>query len=105
MRRLAPEARHAIRIEIKKLRYAAEFFASLFGDAGRAKRRKAALSTLETLQEVLGDLNDIAVGAEEHATGALAALQAEQAGRVGPLLSEAKAAAHTLRDLEPFWRD
>ena len=105
MRRLAPEARHAIRIEIKKLRYAAEFFASLFGDAGRAKRRKAALSTLETLQEVLGDLNDIAVGAEEHATGALAALQAEQAGRVVPLLSEAKAAAHTLRDLEPFWRD
>jgi inorganic triphosphatase YgiF len=105
LRRLSPEARHAIRIEIKKLRYAAEFFASLFGEAGRAKRRKAALSTLETLQEVLGDLNDIAVGAAETATGALAALQAEQAARVEPLLAEVKEAARALRDAEPFWRD
>ena len=104
LRRLAPEARHEVRIEIKKLRYAAEFFASLFEEAGGVKRRKTALTTLATLQETLGDLNDIAVGAEEAATGALATLQGEQAARVGPLLAEARDAVRRFRDLEPFWR-
>lgn len=104
LRRLAPEARHEVRIEIKKLRYAAEFFASLFEEAGGVKRRKTALATLATLQETLGDLNDIAVGEEEAATGALAALQSEQAARVGPLLAEARNAVRRFRDLEPFWR-
>jgi triphosphatase len=53
--------RHKLRIQAKKLRYAAEFFASLYGSKRAAKRRHKFLSALERLQDGLGDLNDIAV--------------------------------------------
>ena len=46
---------HALRIEIKKLRYAAEFFSSLY-----ERRTKAYTAALAGLQEVLGGLNDAA---------------------------------------------
>ena len=55
-----PEERHATRIAAKKLRYAAEFFASLFTH-GNSRRF---ISTLAQLQDVLGVLNDITVTAE-----------------------------------------
>jgi CHAD domain-containing protein len=61
---LEPEARHEVRIEIKKLRYGAEFFGPLFRGTKAKKRRKQALASLEQLQEVLGELNDIAVGGD-----------------------------------------
>lgn len=51
------EHRHALRIELKKLRYAGEFFASLFPE----KRVKAYLKRLSALQDVFGHLNDAAV--------------------------------------------
>jgi triphosphatase len=53
--------RHKLRIQAKKLRYAAEFFASLFPNKRAVRRRKQYLSALERLQDGLGDLNDIAV--------------------------------------------
>ncbi|MEO6093451.1 MAG: CHAD domain-containing protein [Novosphingobium sp.] len=57
---LDDDARHQVRIEAKKLRYAAEFFADLFAD-GKAKRRaKRFVAAVQGLQERLGDLNDIA---------------------------------------------
>ena len=59
---LDPEERHQVRIGIKKLRYATEFFESLFKGRGMKKSKRAALSTLEALQETLGELNDITVG-------------------------------------------
>jgi inorganic triphosphatase YgiF len=62
LRELDPEARHEVRIEIKKLRYGVEFFAGLFTGKKSKKRRKATLQALAELQEVLGALNDIAVG-------------------------------------------
>lgn len=49
--------RHRLRIQIKKLRYATEFFASLF----RPKRTKAFTARLARLQDRLGQLNDAAV--------------------------------------------
>jgi inorganic triphosphatase YgiF len=55
--RLPAEQLHELRIEIKKLRYAVEFFASLH-DA-RAVRRF--LSGLKGLQDFLGHLNDLDV--------------------------------------------
>lgn len=55
-----PEERHATRIAAKKLRYAAEFFSSLFAH-GSARRF---ISSLAKLQDVLGVLNDIAVTAD-----------------------------------------
>lgn len=54
--RLAPEARHQVRIALKKLRYAAEFFQGLYDD--KPARRYA--QTLARLQDALGHLNDVA---------------------------------------------
>jgi triphosphatase len=58
---LDERSRHELRIQTKKLRYAAEFFASLFSNKRMVKRRKRFLAALERLQDGLGDLNDIAV--------------------------------------------
>lgn len=49
-------ALHRLRIALKKLRYAAEFFAPLYP----ARKVKAYLKQVRALQEHLGDLNDIA---------------------------------------------
>jgi CHAD domain-containing protein len=54
-RELRPEARHQLRISLKKLRYAAEFFQGLHGGDGEAK---AYLGCLATLQDALGHDND-----------------------------------------------
>ena len=61
LRDTSEEQRHKLRIQAKKLRYAIEFFASVFTGEKRERRRKAALSALKDLQGALGDLNDIAV--------------------------------------------
>jgi CHAD domain-containing protein len=52
-----PEARHEVRIAGKKLRYAAEFFASLYPRRRVVRYAKA----LAGIQEILGALNDAAV--------------------------------------------
>ena len=51
--------RHRLRIAIKKLRYATEFFDTLF--ATNKKERKALSKVLEKLQTAMGKLNDIRV--------------------------------------------
>ena len=52
--------RHELRIELKKLRYATDFFAPLIPAKALARYRKR----LAALQEILGQLNDITVGRE-----------------------------------------
>ena len=58
--------RHQLRIEVKKLRYAIEFFGSLFDGA----EVKAFAKRLSSLQDDLGYLNDVAVAA--HLAGEVA---------------------------------
>jgi triphosphatase len=53
---LSPEQRHEVRIAAKKLRYAAEYFSSLYPH----KRTRRYIAALAGLQEVLGALNDAA---------------------------------------------
>jgi CHAD domain-containing protein len=48
---------HQLRIRIKRLRYACEFFASLYPP----KRARLFLRQLQRLQDTLGELNDLAV--------------------------------------------
>lgn len=63
-RRLAElnaKKRHKLRIRVKKLRYAAEFFSGLFEAKKAIRRQKKFKSALKRLQGGLGDLNDIAV--------------------------------------------
>jgi len=55
--RLSSAERHSLRIELKKLRYAAEFYVPFF-DAGHAKKF---LFRLSRMQDVLGAVNDVAV--------------------------------------------
>jgi CHAD domain-containing protein len=54
--KLDSEALHRLRIECKKLRYAAEFFAPLYGE-----RMKDFTGHLKALQDLLGTLHDTAI--------------------------------------------
>ena len=54
---LTDEALHRLRISLKKLRYATEFFSALYSE----DRTKAYLKSLRQLQDDLGYLNDVAV--------------------------------------------
>ena len=57
-RELDDVRRHKLRIAVKKLRYATEFFDGVFPE--RRHRRRNFLRALENLQDDLGQLNDIA---------------------------------------------
>jgi inorganic triphosphatase YgiF len=57
---LDPPARHKLRIQAKKLRYATEFFGGAFGSKAERRRRRY-LAALRELQDRLGELNDINV--------------------------------------------
>jgi triphosphatase len=56
-----PRDLHRLRIQTKKLRYAVEFFATLFATKQAKRRLKRLLPILAQLQDSLGDLNDIAM--------------------------------------------
>lgn len=71
--RLGIEERHDLRIELKKLRYAAEFSGPFFGDTKLEKRYTKAAGRL---QDVLGAFNDEAV-----AHGLVDTLETEQRGK------------------------
>jgi triphosphatase len=55
--KLSAGERHRVRIALKKLRYACEFFEGLY----RKKDTKRYLSSLKQMQDSLGHLNDVAV--------------------------------------------
>jgi CHAD domain-containing protein len=94
---LPDDARHALRKDAKKLRYAAEFFGSLYSRGGKKKRRRF-MKALERLQGHLGKLNDRAV--EQALLGdGTPNREAERAH----LLEEARKARHDLLGTEPFW--
>lgn len=95
---LPDEARHALRKDAKKLRYAAEFFGSLYAAGSAKKRRRRFLAALEPLQDHLGRLNDQAV--EQALLGAAARDHAAEHAR---LLAAASHARHELLNCEPFW--
>ncbi|WP_245841859.1 CHAD domain-containing protein [Sphingomonas lenta] len=60
LRHVDDETRHEVRIDAKKLRYAAEFFAGLFPGDKRKRRARRFIGAMQDLQAHLGDLNDIA---------------------------------------------
>ena len=99
---LDDEARHEVRKDAKKLRYAVGFFGPLF-DGKRQKRRHARFTeALEALQDRLGLLNDLAVLPQllERLD-----LPPEDAGRDKESLIEAAAEAHdAFVDARRFWR-
>lgn len=114
---LTAEQRHRVRIEIKKLRYALDFFGGLF----KKRRVKAYRAPLAALQDSLGGLNDLAVahtllhdltvgpsvprgpGSRDMAFAAgLISGWHEAAGQ--PLNHQAVVAWKDFRKAPPFWR-
>ncbi|MGQ3211805.1 MAG: CYTH and CHAD domain-containing protein [Shinella sp.] len=106
---LDDDARHEVRKDAKKLRYAAEFFGSLF-DRKRQKRRHGRfLAALEPLQDQLGALNDAAAMPELLARLGLAddARKAFPSNAIDSRRDVIKAAADAhdaLVDTKRFWR-
>jgi inorganic triphosphatase YgiF len=110
-------SRHKLRIQAKKLRYAAEFFGSLFTGKRALKRREKFLAALKRLQDGLGDLNDIAVHEERIAAigqrsrrfdskRAFAAglLTGRENARREAAMAAATQAYARLAKVKPFWR-
>jgi len=115
--KLDERRRHKLRIQTKKLRYAGEFFASLFSNKRMVKRRKRFLAALERLQDGLGDLNDIAVHEKHIAamgvhhrrsnpsrTFAAGLLTGHEDARTEGAITAANEAYLDLSKIKRFWR-
>jgi triphosphatase len=119
---LDSERRHRLRIQTKKLRYAAEFFATAFPRKKSTRRRKAFVRSLERLQDALGDLNDIAVnkklseqlvsgeGAAAQRRGgrakkafAVGRLSGREETRIASVVHDAERAYAGFAKAKPFW--
>jgi len=101
---LDAEARHALRIRVKRLRYGCEFFAASFP---RASVRPY-VKSLEALQDILGELNDVAVGRRLlQALGpdpAAAPVRRELTVRERRLISSLERAWAAFEKRRPFWK-
>jgi len=103
-------ARHELRKELKKLRYAAELMRGLW----QPERVKRYLEPLSDVQDVLGTLNDVAVGRSmllthaEHADATLReavdACVAALAARAEGQLSELAKTFRAFEEAPPYWR-
>jgi inorganic triphosphatase YgiF len=98
---LSVEDRHRLRIEMKKLRYAAEFFASL-APGKRRREQKLFGGHLRDLQELLGDLNDIETR-RQLAPELFEGSEGPDEGAEG-LLARAGQVYEAMRSLGPYWR-
>lgn len=108
MEELTDEARHEVRKNAKKLRYASDFFAGLFATGKKHARRHAKfIGALETLQDDLGALNDLVSMPEIMERHGLAD-QAEDPGllkkRKKKLIGAVVRAHGELTDTPRFWR-
>jgi triphosphatase len=113
---LDPPRRHKLRIQAKKLRYASDFFSSLFGGKQANKRRTKFLAALETVQDCLGDLNDIAVhenmisaaGMRHRPTSrkrafAAGLLTGREDARIDAVMAAAQEALDRFAKAKPYW--
>ena len=95
---LSPRQRHKLRIKIKKIRYALDFFEQLYADSGRKEIAQLS-SRLKKVQSALGALNDFAAHRKIATEAALAAPQANrraQAFASGFLVGQEREAASGL---------
>ena len=97
-----PERRHRLRIRMKRLRYACDFFSASFADAAARPYAKR----LEALQDILGELNDIAVARRLLTELAAPAGHARQvlAARERMLVTSLETAWAAFEKRRPFWK-
>lgn len=99
------EERHEWRIEIKKLRYACEFFSSLFDDGSNREVRRRVSRRLSSLQDNLGELNDIAETKGMNPLSETAAkLQDTREEKRVALMQSVDHDVFVLRKIMPFWK-
>ena len=122
MDNLNPQQLHRLRIQVKKARYATEFFSGLFPGKKCAKRRKAIKSSLMQLQNSLGKINDVVThktlfaeiiahpakgltGEQNHHRAYAAGLIiGDQQAQLPKLLDRARKAHSRLDGAKPFWK-
>jgi inorganic triphosphatase YgiF len=101
LQKRSPAELHRLRIAVKKLRYAADFFAGLYDEA----QVREALRRLARLQDILGAMNDAATvsGLMEQGFGQRPAAAVAEAR--GILLGWSRGRADTLRgELKTAWK-
>jgi triphosphatase len=106
-----------LRIAVKKLRYASEFFGGLFPGHKAKKRLSAVQVSLKELQDHLGALNDIQVHQKlipKLASGksrtkrrqrvfAAGVASGREQSEIEPLLNSAVKDARRFDQIRPFW--
>jgi inorganic triphosphatase YgiF len=117
IRQLDSQQRHKLRIAVKKLRYASDFFGNLFAGHTAKKRLSGFKTRLTHLQDRLGDLNDIKVhqklapklvAGKPSAKGrrqafAVGIVSGREQGEIEPLLNAADKDARKFSHIRPFW--
>lgn len=107
---LNEEQRHTLRKQVKKLRYAAEFFSPIYS-AGKVKKY---LASQQAMQKVLGAMNDAAVAhqmlqalaASHPRLGFACGCVAGWYSATGQLaIDHAARALQALREAQPFWQE
>jgi len=119
---LSPAQLHKLRIEIKKTRYATEFFAGLYRGKKATKRCEKIRTSLKQLQNCLGGFNDImtrkALCAEilarpgrnlteeqnRHRAFAAGLIIGDQQAQIARLLERAGKAHSRFDEAKPFWK-
>ena len=112
---ISVERRHQVRIEAKKLRYGAEFFAGLFPGEKETEQRRAFVKALKRMQGRLGDMNDAANGKEllgdaaevldgRSSLFAAGMASADLERSTDDQLAAAGAAYQDFVSAQPFWR-
>ena len=108
LQRLDAMQRHKLRIAVKKLRYAREFFAELRSAVGGGRRARRFNAALKRMQSALGDLTDMRVhagwshdvagaNATSEKAVALGYLVGCEAARIPAVLDEALVAGKRLK--------
>jgi inorganic triphosphatase YgiF len=119
LRELNARQRHKLRINVKKLRYATDyFFAALFPGKKAKRRRQAFAAALKGMQNALGRLNDIAahkkISLDVARAGpvpppgrrrafAAGMVVGEETAQMAALLDEAAHAHGEFEKVKPFW--
>jgi triphosphatase len=108
---LDAKKRHKLRIQVKKMRYAAEFFGELFQSKKAVRRQKKFSTALKRLQDGLGDLNDLAVderliarARSPNSAFAAGLLTGREEARENEAMSAAIEGYTKLAKVRPFWR-
>ena len=119
--KLDPKRRHKLRIRVKKLRYASEFFAGAFPGKRASRQHDEFVAALKKLQDALGDLNDITVqeklsevifdpksagdkrGSRTKCPLGAGGLSGHKKSRIESLLKDAQRAYHLFAKAQSFW--